>query len=294
MHKRKLAIGLQFIGVLATAGGCGGDSPTAPTSPTSGPTAPTSLTVELSVAQRPGTRTGLFEAEPAAQTRQVVINGRVSAVGGPVDTLTGTLTVRVVDGSVLHDRDLDAIFAGTPTLNPGSDLIFEDVELDFDVPFPISGDEVGEATVEVTGRDASGQEVSASAMVDVSADETTPVTGNCQPDETTACALGDRFRVEVDWKDETSSGPGRVVANGRFFDGAEFYFFDSNNTDLLVQLLNRCTQNDHFWVFAAATTNVEVTVTVTDTDTGVSRSYFNPLGTAAQPITDSTAFATCP
>ena len=47
-------------------------------------------------------------------------------------------------------------------------------------------------------------------------------------------------------------------------------------------------------MFANATTNVEFTVTVTDTDTGVSKEYFNPLGTPAQAITDTQAFATCP
>ena len=53
--------------------------------------------------------------------------------------------------------------------------------------------------------------------------------------------------------------------------------------------------SDEFWVFAcAATTNVEYTLTVTDTVTGSVRTYENDLGQAAQAVTDTDAFATCP
>ena len=52
--------------------------------------------------------------------------------------------------------------------------------------------------------------------------------------------------------------------------------------------------NGHFWVFAAATTNVEYTLRVTDGETGEERGYFNPLGTSAEAITDTGAFASCP
>lgn len=64
-------------------------------------------------------------------------------------------------------------------------------------------------------------------------------------------------------------------------------------TDAL-QLLNSCNNNDHFWVFASATTSVEYDLTVTDTATGTSRVYSNDLGQPAQAITDTSAFATCP
>ncbi len=55
--------------------------------------------------------------------------------------------------------------------------------------------------------------------------------------------------------------------------------------------------SEQFWVFCAATTNVEFTIVVTDTATNSSGQlveYFNPLGQAAQAITDTEAFATCP
>ena len=49
-----------------------------------------------------------------------------------------------------------------------------------------------------------------------------------------------------------------------------------------------------YWVFFAAGTNVEFTVTVTDTQTGTVKTYSNPLNTAAPPVQDTSAFATCP
>jgi len=64
---------------------------------------------------------------------------------------------------------------------------------------------------------------------------------------------------------------------------------------MLVKVLDACaTAFNSYWVFAAATTNVEFTLTVTDTQAGKVKTYFNPLGTPAPPIQDTAAFATCP
>ena len=73
-----------------------------------------------------------------------------------------------------------------------------------------------------------------------------------------------------------------------------FWFFNADNWEMLIKVLNGCSITNHFWVFAAATTNVEYTLQVTDTDTGVVKQYFNPLGVSAAAITDTGAFATCP
>ena len=77
-------------------------------------------------------------------------------------------------------------------------------------------------------------------------------------------------------------------------DSGLFWFFSPNNWEMLVKVLDGCRSNGHYWVFAAATTNVEYTLRVTDTDNGVSKQYFNPLGQASPAITDTSAFATCP
>ncbi|MCP3937441.1 MAG: DUF11 domain-containing protein, partial [Actinomycetia bacterium] len=116
------------------------------------------------------------------------------------------------------------------------------------------------------------------------------------PDPPAATSLllsGGRFLVEVEWRDfQGSSGEGRAVTM-RSSDSGLFYFFDADNWEVLVKVLDGCGFNDHFWVFSAATTNVEYTLRVTDTETGATSEYFNALGQAAPAVTDTAAFATC-
>ncbi|MCP4654481.1 MAG: hypothetical protein GY856_03570 [bacterium] len=108
------------------------------------------------------------------------------------------------------------------------------------------------------------------------------------------CLNKDRFTVEVDWRDfQGNTGNGQVVPFGSA-DSGLFWFFDEDNWEMLVKVLNGCGVNNRYWVFSAATTNVEYTLRVTDTETGNTKSYFNPLGTSAPAITDADAFATCP
>ncbi|HVS12696.1 MAG TPA: M64 family metallopeptidase [Thermoanaerobaculia bacterium] len=108
------------------------------------------------------------------------------------------------------------------------------------------------------------------------------------------CLNQGRFRVEVSWRDfEDRTGIARVVPVGSP-DSGLFYIFDPNNWEMLVKVLDACGVNQRYWVFAAATTNVEYTLEVTDTATGETRSYDNALGISAPAITDTDAFATCP
>lgn len=116
----------------------------------------------------------------------------------------------------------------------------------------------------------------------------------CIPSATVACLEQGRFKISVTWSnfaDET--GVGTIIPSSAD-DSALFWFFDEENWEMLTKVINGCTFNNRFWVFSAATTNVEYTLTVTDTETGVTEVYFNPLGTAADAVTDTDAFATCP
>ncbi|MEM7586556.1 MAG: beta-propeller fold lactonase family protein [Acidobacteriota bacterium] len=119
--------------------------------------------------------------------------------------------------------------------------------------------------------------------------------GACVPSPQTLCLGNGRFRVEVQWRDfEGTLGTGQVVSAAESADSGLFWFFDANNWEMLVKVLDGCAITNHHWVFAAATTDVAYTLTVTDTQTGVSKSYSNPLGTSAAAITDTSALAVCP
>ena len=120
--------------------------------------------------------------------------------------------------------------------------------------------------------------------------------GPCVEGPETLCLGEDgRFKVEIFWRDQNdNSGPGQAVTIGRR-DSGLFYFFNENNIEMLVKVLNACAlQFESYFVFFAATTNVEFTLTVTDTEADVLKQYFNPLGMAADPIQDTRAFETCP
>ena len=102
-----------------------------------------------------------------------------------------------------------------------------------------------------------------------------------------------RFLVEVDWKDfSANTGKGSVVAGGSD-DSGLFWFFNSDNWEMLVKVIDGCPLNQRFWVFAAATTDVKYDLQVTDLWSGEQKVYSNPLGRSASAITDSSAFATC-
>lgn len=116
----------------------------------------------------------------------------------------------------------------------------------------------------------------------------------CVPGPDALCLNDGRFRLEVDWRNfQGEVGDGRSPGPGTD-DSGLFYFFNPDNWEMLVKVLDGCNNNGHYWVFSAATTNVEYTLRVTDTDTGVESSYFNPLRTRAPALTDTQAFATCP
>lgn len=116
----------------------------------------------------------------------------------------------------------------------------------------------------------------------------------CAEDDTTLCLLGERFEVEVVWRtSQGESGRGHVIPLSD--ESGIVWFFQPGNIEMLIKTLDGCGFEafKSFWVFFAATTNVDFTVTVTDTRSGLSKEYNNQLGDAAEPIQDLVTFTTC-
>ncbi len=117
-------------------------------------------------------------------------------------------------------------------------------------------------------------------------------TGSCVPGVNHLCLGGDRFQIEADW--QTPAGQsGAAVPIKLTEDTGYFWFFDQENVEAVIKVLDGCGLNDRFWVFAGGLTNVLTTLRVTDTITGQVKEYVNPADTAFQPIQDTGAFATC-
>ncbi|HXT20418.1 MAG TPA: hypothetical protein VN923_06690, partial [Thermoanaerobaculia bacterium] len=117
--------------------------------------------------------------------------------------------------------------------------------------------------------------------------------GNCVPGLARLCLAGGRFEVIALWATApTTRGSG--IAVPLTDDSGSFWFFGPTNLEVFVKVLDACSFNQRFWVFASGATNVEVTLAVTDTARVTGKTYFNPLGRTFVTVTDTDAFATCP
>jgi len=114
----------------------------------------------------------------------------------------------------------------------------------------------------------------------------------CVQSGTTLCLNNGRFQVEVDWR----GTPATAIPLEFAPESGLFYFASPTNIEMLVKVLNACVPElgNRYWVFYAATTNVEFTMTVIDTQTGAVKVYHNPESNPAAPVQDTNAFATCP
>lgn len=111
----------------------------------------------------------------------------------------------------------------------------------------------------------------------------------------TACLLDGRFEVKVDYRTQSATGAGALMAfagqRAESDQSAFFYFFDNANFEMGVKMVDACLPPfNRFWAFVSGLTNQGFTVTVRDTATGRVKSYTNPLGTYPQTVGDTDAF----
>jgi Fibronectin type III domain len=127
---------------------------------------------------------------------------------------------------------------------------------------------------------------------------TTPDEGaTCTPSSTTACLLGNRFRVAIDYRNQFSNPPGqtgsfvvqRVNASAVNPDTAIFGFGNPQDVEVVVRLVDARPFAPRFDVYYGGLTDVEYTVTVTDTQTGTTRQYHNNPGNGGGAV-DRTSF----
>ena len=114
--------------------------------------------------------------------------------------------------------------------------------------------------------------------------------GFCVADRETLCLQDSRYSVVVEWrKADGESGAGSVVHAGTN-DSGLFTFFNSENWEILIKVLDGCALNGHVWVYGASTTDLGYTIRVTDTVADVAKEYTNEPGQPAGAITDGVAF----
>ena len=116
----------------------------------------------------------------------------------------------------------------------------------------------------------------------------------CDPDSgTNLCLGGGRFKVEVTFTGHDGvEGEAQVIPYGS--KSGIFWFFNQDTIEMHMKLIDACDFNGAYWVFAAASTDVEYSLFVTDMETMEIRGYQNMSGNSASAVTDTSAFLTCP
>ncbi len=122
----------------------------------------------------------------------------------------------------------------------------------------------------------------------------------CIRDGDTACLLGGKFKVEVEWTTASNTGTGKIMAfNGERAESDEsafFWFFNSTNFEMGVKMVDACVAPfNRYWVFVSGLTSQEYRVRVTKVGTSPLEvnTYFNPLNNLPTTEGDTDAF-TCP
>ncbi|HEY2289891.1 MAG TPA: Calx-beta domain-containing protein [Thermoanaerobaculia bacterium] len=208
-------------------------------------------------------------------------NLQATAVSTSEIDLTWTDNSTNETGFQVERRTIGGTYAGVATVGPNT------------TSAPVPGLDAGSLSIFRVRATGSGGTVSAYSAEAVAATLADP--GPCVAGSNVLCVNNNRFRVAVAWSTGTGTGQGSVVPLPSAPDSGLFYFFAPSNIEMLIKVLNACVPPfNHYWVFFAATTNVEFGVVVTDTQNGKTRAYYNPLNRSAPPVQDVDAFATCP
>ncbi len=251
-------------------------------SATIGPLAPGSYTVEVLVGDGPGS-TPTFWA-----SRSFDVVGGFEVTGGvavepeiPVSTQNTRLLVWGVwrDGCVPRTESVQRSGTEITVLARTRDTVCTQATERFAFSADLGLLDPGTYTVRVMVDDRLTQQTYLTTAVAVAAAP--------EPDRV---VLRNRFEAVVVWGDFDGRSDLATPVAVDSTDSSPFWFFDRNNWEMLVKVLDGCGVNGNFWVFASAATDVAFTLTVTDTQSGLERSYENPLGNPASAITDTAAF----
>ncbi len=115
------------------------------------------------------------------------------------------------------------------------------------------------------------ESVHASLLTDVAV-------GACRQTSEYLCLGDGRFEVRTHWSNPDALGHHGVGRAADFEDSDEsglFWFFEPENVELIVKVLDGRAINGSYWVFFGALTDLEYWIGVRDTATGERKTYYN-------------------
>ncbi|HSG38216.1 MAG TPA: hypothetical protein VLE27_01145 [Thermoanaerobaculia bacterium] len=100
--------------------------------------------------------------------------------------------------------------------------------------------------------------------------------GRCLAGSEVLCLRGGRFEARVTWTNPATGETGVGRALPLTADTGALWFFNEDNLELVVKVLDGGAVNGHFWVYYGALSDVRYILEVTDTETGKKKIYRNP------------------
>ncbi len=103
--------------------------------------------------------------------------------------------------------------------------------------------------------------------------------GACREGSEYLCLRDGRFEVWAHWSKPDSAGEygsSTAVPVDVSDESGLFWFFEPENIELVVKVLDGRALNDRYWVFFGALSDVEYWITVRDVETGERQTYHNP------------------
>ncbi|MGE0638831.1 MAG: spondin domain-containing protein [Thermoanaerobaculia bacterium] len=112
-------------------------------------------------------------------------------------------------------------------------------------------------------------------------------------EESPLLLAGGRFRVDATWADYAGNS-GVARAQPFTIDTGYFWFFAPESVEVTIKVVDGCSANGHWWIYASGLTDVEVDLAVTDLATDEVYEIANALGHPFDLVSDDHAFSTCP
>lgn len=101
----------------------------------------------------------------------------------------------------------------------------------------------------------------------------------CSAGADVLCLRGGTFRAEVEFIDPRTGATRRAQSLPLTDESGAFWFFDDENVELFIKVLDGRAINSHFWVFHGALTDIEYTLSIADEADGHRVwTYHNPRG----------------
>jgi hypothetical protein len=285
------AVTIVIVGT-ACGGGSSTSSPTAPTATappatTPAPTAPAPVSVTFTLQIAAPSASAIVVTGTTKQQHRATVTGAVTVINA--DAIANMACSTNIAGILATVPELT--LTNTTLRNNEARPINQGIFVDTGYPPDFTN---ATLTCNLTGTDSRGGAISVSRNVALTSSVLSPNVTTCSANANRICAFG-RFGITIDRTSANGNvSAGVVTPGGRFDDGGYFGLTQTTTPEVLVQVINRCAQENRYQVYFQSASDEEFKVVIVDAVRGVLVSYFNGRGERTPSITDTNGFATCP